>query len=111
MGLKHDDLTMLLNRLYDRGEDTFAVEHPADGIGALLRVTLAGHDGCEIEFSTSLEEDATARQASAPGIPTGFLTTSRNRTRSATLSWEAALWTRPTRTTARRLSPATATRT
>jgi hypothetical protein len=86
MRIKHDDLTMLLNRLYYRRGDTLAVEHSADGIGALLRVTLTGHDGCEIEFSTSLEEDATARQATAPGITTGFLTTSRNRTRSATPS-------------------------
>jgi len=62
MRVKHGDLTVLLNRLYDRGEDTFAVEHPADGIGELLRVSLAGHDECGIEFTTSLQEYSSARQ-------------------------------------------------
>jgi len=62
MRVKHDDLTVLLNRLYDCGDDHFTVEHPADEIGELLRIRLAGHDECQIEFTTSLDEYSSARQ-------------------------------------------------
>ena len=61
MRIKRDHLTVLLNQYFDRGDDTFTVEHPADEIGELLRVTLTGHDSSEVEFTKSIQEYAEAR--------------------------------------------------
>lgn len=62
MRVKRDHLTVLLNRLYDRGDAEFAVEHPSREIGELLRVELDDHDTSTVRFSISLDEYATARQ-------------------------------------------------
>jgi len=62
MRVKHEHLTVLLNRLYDRGDETFAIEHPADEIGELLRIDLSGHSDCTVRFTRSIDEYAAARQ-------------------------------------------------
>ena len=62
MRVKREYLTVLLNRLYDRGDDEFAVKHPSDEIGELLRIELDGYDTCTITFQTNLDEYAAARQ-------------------------------------------------
>jgi len=62
MRIKRKHLTVLLNQLYDRGNETFTVDHPSDEIGSLLRITLDSHDSCTIRFSTDMEEYASRRQ-------------------------------------------------
>ncbi|MFC6812507.1 hypothetical protein ACFQGT_14365 [Natrialbaceae archaeon GCM10025810] len=62
MRVKGNHLTVLLNRLYDRGDDEFAIEHPSSEIGELLRIELDDYDACRIQFSTSLDEYTSARQ-------------------------------------------------
>ncbi len=62
MRVKREHLTVLLNRLYDRGDDVFAVEHPSSEIGELLRIELDDYDSCTLRFTTSLDEYTTARQ-------------------------------------------------
>ena len=61
MRVKREHLTVLLNQLYDRGDEEFAVEHPSTEIGELLRIEL-GDDGCTVRFTTDLNEYAAARQ-------------------------------------------------
>lgn len=62
MRVRRDHLSILLNRLYDRGDDEFAVEHPSSEIGELLRIELDGHDSCTVRFVTDTDEYAAARQ-------------------------------------------------
>lgn len=62
MRVARDQVTVLLNRLYDRGDDHFAVEHPSDEIGELLRIELGGYDSCTIRFTTTAEDYPNARQ-------------------------------------------------
>lgn len=62
MRVKREHLTVLLNRLYDRGDREFAVEHPSDDIGELLRISLGEYDNCTIRFTTSSENYAAVRQ-------------------------------------------------
>ncbi|SNR56848.1 hypothetical protein [Halorubrum vacuolatum] len=62
MRIRRDHLTVLLNRLYDRGEETFTISHPSDEIGALLRVTLDAYDDCTVKFVTDMDEYAADRQ-------------------------------------------------
>lgn len=62
MRVKREHLTVLLNRLFDRGADEFAVEHPSSEIGELLRIQLDDYDACRIRFSTSIDEYKTARR-------------------------------------------------
>jgi hypothetical protein len=62
MRIKSEHLTVLLNRLYDRGDDEFAVEHPSSDIGELLRIELDDYDSCTIRFDTSIDDYAAARQ-------------------------------------------------
>jgi hypothetical protein len=62
MRIQRDHLTVLLNRLYDRGDDEFVVEHPSDEIGALLRIELDDHNACTIRFLTDIDDYTTARQ-------------------------------------------------
>lgn len=62
MRAKRDHLNVLFNRLYDRGDDVFTISHPADEIGALVRITLNdGDDGCTIQFLKNQAEYAAAR--------------------------------------------------
>ncbi|WP_138007386.1 hypothetical protein [Halalkalirubrum salinum] len=62
MRVKRKHLTVLLNRLYDRGDAEFVVEHPSSEIGELLRIQLDAYDSCTVQFSTSLDEYTTRRQ-------------------------------------------------
>jgi hypothetical protein len=62
MRVKRGHLTVLLNQLYDRGDRSFAVEHPSDEVGELLRVDLDDYDDCTVRFGTDLEEYAGRRQ-------------------------------------------------
>lgn len=62
MRVKQEHLTVLLNRLYDRGDTEFAIEHPSKEIGELLRIELDAYDACTVRFTTSLDEYRTARQ-------------------------------------------------
>ena len=62
MRVKREHLTVLLNRLYDRGDDEFIVEHPSDEIGELLRIELSEHDACTITFPTNTDDYTAARQ-------------------------------------------------
>lgn len=61
MRIKRDHLTLLLNAYLDRGDGTFSVEHPANEIGELLRIDLGSHDSSTVEFTTTIEEYAEAR--------------------------------------------------
>ncbi|AUX09872.1 hypothetical protein AArcSl_2248 [Halalkaliarchaeum desulfuricum] len=61
MRVKREHLTVLLNRLYDRGNEEFAVEHPSADIGELLRVEL-DEGACTVHFTTDLDSYATVRQ-------------------------------------------------
>lgn len=70
MRIQREHLTVLLNRLYDRGDDAFTVAHPSDEIGELLRIELRGFDDCRIQFSVDLEEYAAARQEVGRQYPT-----------------------------------------
>jgi hypothetical protein len=62
MRVRRDHLTVLLNHLHDRGDDTFAVEHPAEAVGELLRIDLGGPDDCTVEFTMDTDAYANARQ-------------------------------------------------
>jgi hypothetical protein len=62
MRVQRKHLSVLFNRLYDRGDERFTISHPADEIGDLVRITLGEYDGCTVEFITDNEEYATARQ-------------------------------------------------
>jgi hypothetical protein len=62
MRVQRQHLTVLLNRLYDRGYDEFVVEHPSSEIGELLRIELDEYDACTISFETGIEEYTAARQ-------------------------------------------------
>ena len=62
MRVARDHLTVLLNGLYDRGDDTFTVEHPAAELGSLLTIELDGYDDCTVRFDTDLAAYDDARQ-------------------------------------------------
>ncbi len=59
MRVKRENLTVLLNRLYDRGEERFTISHPASEIGDLLEITLKDQGECTVRFITDSEEYAT----------------------------------------------------
>ena len=56
--LRH--LTAVLNRLYETGETTISVEHPAEEIGELLRIKLRGYDDSAVVFTTTLDDYSNA---------------------------------------------------
>ncbi|MFB6267666.1 MAG: hypothetical protein ABEI31_08405 [Halodesulfurarchaeum sp.] len=60
MRIRRDHLTVLLNAFFDRGDETFAIEHPAPELDELVRVELGPHDDCRVRFPTSLEAYAAA---------------------------------------------------
>ena len=62
MRIQRQHLTVLLNRLYDRGDDEFVVKHPSSEIGALLRIELDDYDACTISFETGLDDYTATRQ-------------------------------------------------
>jgi len=52
MELAHDDLMLLLNGLYELGEESFSVVHPADEIGELLRIDLGDATDSTVSMTT-----------------------------------------------------------
>ena len=60
MRVKRENLTVVLNRLYDRGEERFTVSHPASEIGDLLEIILEDDGHCTVRFITDSEEYAKA---------------------------------------------------
>jgi len=70
MRVARENLTVLLNRLSDRGEDLISVSHPSDEVGELLTVELGAHDDCTIWFSKRAEAYARARNDVGRNHPT-----------------------------------------
>lgn len=62
MRVARKDLTVLFNRLYDRGDDRFTIEHPSSDIGPLVTVELDEYDNCTVRFETRRDEYVEARQ-------------------------------------------------
>jgi len=62
MRVKRNHITVLLNRLYDRGDDVFIVDHPADEVDQLLRIELDDFNECTIHFDTDLSAYSAARE-------------------------------------------------
>jgi hypothetical protein len=62
MRIQRQHLTVLLNRLYDRGDDEFVIKHPSSDVGELLRIELDEYDSCTIRFPTDLDDYAASRQ-------------------------------------------------
>jgi hypothetical protein len=52
MRVKREHLTILLNHLYDRGDDEFAITHPSREIGDIAKINLGDHDDCTVTFDT-----------------------------------------------------------
>jgi hypothetical protein len=52
MRVKREHLTILLNHLYDRGDDEFAITHPSREIGDIVRIDLGDYDECTVTFDT-----------------------------------------------------------
>jgi hypothetical protein len=52
MELAHDDLILLLNGLYELGEDSLSVVHPAEEIGELLRIDLGDATESTVSMTT-----------------------------------------------------------
>ena len=65
MRVRSDHLTVLLNRLADRGDDVFVIEHPSSDVGDLLRIELGEYDSSTIRFVTDATEYEADRQAVA----------------------------------------------
>lgn len=70
MRMQREHLSVLFNRLYDRGDETFTIDHPSDEIGTLVRVTLGEYDDCTVEFAKDHDEYAAARQDIGRKYPT-----------------------------------------
>lgn len=65
MRVRSDHLTVLLNRLADRGDESFVIEHPSPDVGELLRVELDGYDSSTVRFVTRGDEYESSRRAVA----------------------------------------------
>ncbi|MDS0284464.1 hypothetical protein [Haloarcula onubensis] len=52
MQLAHEDLMLLLNGLYELGEESFSVVHPAEEIGELLRIDLGDATESTVSITT-----------------------------------------------------------
>lgn len=61
MRIQCSHLTLLLNRLYDRGDERFTVSHPSDEVGDLLSIELGGPDECTVGFTKRRDAYAAAR--------------------------------------------------
>lgn len=61
MRIERSHLTLLFNRLYDRGDDRFAVAHPSDEVGDLLSIELGDPDDCTVRFTKRRDAYAGAR--------------------------------------------------
>jgi hypothetical protein len=60
MRIRRDQLTVLFNRLHDRGEDRFTISHPSEEIGDLVSVKLEKYDESEVTFELRNERYAEA---------------------------------------------------
>lgn len=69
MRVKRNNLTVLLNRLYDRGENSFTIAHPSSEIGDLLEITLEEDGECTVRFITDSDEYSDARQEVGRSYP------------------------------------------
>jgi hypothetical protein len=56
MRIQSDHLSVLLNRLYDRGDDRFTLSHPSDEVGDLLTIELDAHDESTVKFELRGDE-------------------------------------------------------
>ncbi|WP_254863076.1 hypothetical protein [Halovivax gelatinilyticus] len=65
MRVRSDHLTVLLNRLADRGDEQFVIEHPSLDVGELLRIELDRYDSSTVRFVTKGDEYESSRQAVA----------------------------------------------
>ncbi|AGN02390.1 hypothetical protein L593_12235 [Salinarchaeum sp. Harcht-Bsk1] len=63
MELERGPLTILLNALFDAGEDEIAVRHPADEVGELLRIELGDPGSSTVHFPADHDDYANARHA------------------------------------------------
>jgi len=63
MEIERSRLTILLNALYDGGEDEFSVRHPAEEVGELLRVQLGEPGKSTVKFTADYGDYANARHA------------------------------------------------
>ncbi|WP_290816931.1 hypothetical protein [Halovivax sp.] len=61
MRIQRSHLAVLLNRLYDRGDDRFPIAHPANEVGELLTVELGEPEDCTVRFSKRRDDYASAR--------------------------------------------------
>ena len=61
MRVQRSHLSILLNRLADRGDDRFAVAHPSNEVGEVLTVNLGEPDDCTIRFRKRRDDYASAR--------------------------------------------------
>jgi len=61
MRIPRDTLTVLFNRLRDRGDGSVTLSHPASEIGDLLTIELGGHDDCTVSFELDSRAYAEAR--------------------------------------------------
>lgn len=69
MRVARNHLTVLLNGLYDRGDDTFSVDHPATEFDSLLTIELNGYDDCTVHFDTGVAAYDDARQSIRSAYP------------------------------------------
>ncbi|WP_114579051.1 hypothetical protein [Saliphagus sp. LR7] len=60
MRIQRSHLTLLLNRLYDRGDGRFTISHPSSEIGDLLTIELGEPDDCTIRFRKRRDEYTSA---------------------------------------------------
>ncbi len=61
MYLPRSQLTILFNRLYDRGATRIEVAHPSDEIGTLVRIDLGDWDDATVRFTLDRDGYAAAR--------------------------------------------------
>jgi len=61
MRIQRSHLTLLLNRLYDRGDERFTVSHPSTEVDELLTIELDEPDNCTIRFRKQWDDYASAR--------------------------------------------------
>lgn len=61
MRVRRDHLTLVFNRLFDRGDDRFAIRHPCDEIGDLVTVELGDPGASTVRFDLDRDGYAVAR--------------------------------------------------
>ncbi|MFW6153514.1 MAG: hypothetical protein ACOC42_04060 [Halobacteriota archaeon] len=61
MRVKREHLTLLFNRLFDRGDARFSISHPCEAIGDLVRVELDEPESSSVRFEVDRDGYAVAR--------------------------------------------------